>query len=198
MWEGFHVGGHLGWNDSDYGVGQTSPASALATINDSADGVIGGIVYGSSRQFGQWVLGTDSDISWADADSGLNVAANGLSATVETEWSSSTRVRAGYLLNPSLLAYATVGVAFATVDVSGTLIANGGDDERVVGLQYGGGIETTRHDRFFARLEYLHTDYDTERFAAVGGGTFDVDLESDVIRGAIGYRFDWGFRDLLR
>lgn len=198
IWEGFHLGAHLGWTDNDFGVGQTNPASPLATVNDDSDGAIGGIVYGSSWQFGQWVLGTDSDFSFSDSDTGLSFAANGLSASAEIDWSSSTRVRAGYLFNPNTLVYGTVGIASAEVEVTGTLIAGGSDDERAFGVQYGAGIESTFGGRYFARVEYLHTDYGTEKFAAVGGGTFDVDLDSDTVRGAIGYRFDWSPLDLLR
>jgi opacity protein-like surface antigen len=62
---------------------------------------------------------------------------------------------------------------------------------------YGGGVETTTSNRWFARLEYLHTDYGSEEFAATDGD-FKVDPDTDVIRGAIGYRFDWNPMDLLR
>lgn len=197
IWEGFHVGAHVGGTDVDYGVSQTAPASPLAAIRDSGDGVIGGILYGTSWQFGQWVVGTDSDWSWADADSGANVAANGLAATVDIDYASSTRARVGFLARPNLMVYGTAGIAFASVDVSGTLIAGGSDDETFVGFVAGGGLEATFQNRMFARVEYLHTDYGDENFTEVGGGRFNVDLDSDTVRGAIGYRFDWSPMDLL-
>lgn len=197
IWEGFHVGVHGGYADSDFGIGQTVPASPLATISNSDDGFTGGFLYGSSWQFGNFVVGTDSVYSFGDTQTGLNVAANGLSATAEVEWSSETRARAGVLVRPNTLVYGTLGVAFASVDVSGSLIAGGSDDDTVVGVTYGGGIETTMGSRWFARIEYTHTDYDDESFREVGGGSFDVDLDTDVVRGAIGYRFDWSPFDLL-
>jgi len=169
----------------------------LATIRDDEDGFAGGFVYGSSWQFNKWVLGTDSEYSFGDLESGLNVAANGTSATAEIDWSSSSRLRAGYLVSPNTMVYGSVGVAFAQVDVSGSLMAGGSDDETSVGLVLGGGIETTMGNRWFARLEYLHTDYGEESFNEVGGGKFDVDIDTDVVRGAIGYRFDWSPLDLL-
>lgn len=197
IWEGTHVGGHAGWADFDYGISQTAPASPLATIRNGEDSFVGGFLYGSSWQFGNLVLGTDSAYSFGDTETGLNVAANGLSATAEVEWSSETKARAGFLVQPNILVYGTLGVAFAGVDVSGSLIAGGNDDESVFGFVYGGGIETTMGNRWFARLEYLHTDYDKENFRQAGGGTFDVDLDTNVVRGAIGYRFDWSPLDLL-
>ncbi len=197
IWEGLHVGGHAGWADFDYGIGQTTPASPLVTIRDGEDSFVGGFLYGSSWQFGNLVLGTDSAYSFGDTQTGLNVVASGLSATAEVEWSSETRARAGILVRPNTLVYGTLGVAFASVDVSGSLIAGGSDDATAVGIVYGGGVETTMGNRWFARIEYLRTDYDEESFRQVGGGTLDVDLDSDVVRGAIGYRFDWSPLDLL-
>jgi outer membrane immunogenic protein len=197
IWEGFHVGVHGGWADQDFGIGQTNPASALVTRSDSDDGFVGGFLYGSQWQFGNYVLGTDSAYSFGDTKTGLNTAANGLSATAEVEWSAESRVRAGVLVQPNILVYGTLGIAFANLDVSGTLIAGGSDDDRAFGISYGAGVETTLGNRGFARLEYIHTDYDEESFRQTGGGSFDVDLDTDVIRGAIGYRFDWSPLDLL-
>ncbi len=119
------------------------------------------------------------------------------SATAEFDWSSETRLRAGLLVNPGLLVYGTVGVAFAGVDVAGSIIAGGKDDERVFGIAYGGGAEMTLRSRWFARVEYIHTDFDQEKFRNAGGSTFNVDLDTDIVRGAIGYRFDWSPLDLL-
>lgn len=198
IWEGFHVGGHLGWSDAGYGIGQTTPASPLATIRDKEDYFDGGFLYGSSWQFGKWVLGTDSAYSFGEGETGLNVAASGASATAEIEWSSSSSLRAGYLVTPNTMIFGTLGVAFAKVEASGTLIAGGSDDDTAVGLAIGGGVETTLGNRWFARVEYLHTSYGEESFKEVGGGKFDIDLDTDVVRGAIGYRFDWSPFDLLR
>lgn len=197
VWEGFHVGLHAGWFDSDYDISQTAPASALTTISDSDDGFVGGFVYGSSWQFGNMVVGTDSAYNFGDNKTGLNIATNATSATAEVEWSSETRLRAGMLVKPNLLLYGTVGVAFASIDVSGSLIAGGRDDDRAFGVSFGGGAEANFNERWFARIEYIHTDYDKESFREVGGGAFNVDLDTDVVRGAVGYRFDWSPLDLL-
>lgn len=191
IWEGFHVGGQIGGADIDYGA---SGAGGL-TGDDEGDGVIGGIVYGTSWQFGQWVVGTDSDFSFSDAESGAFT--DGVdTATAETNWSSSSRVRAGHLVTPNLLVYGTVGIAFADIDVSGSL--TGSQDERFFGVQYGGGIETTFRGRYFLRAEYLHTDYGDENFGTGGGGApLNLDPDSDVVRAAVGYRFNWTPLDLL-
>ena len=198
IWEGFHVGAHAGWADVDYGVSQTLPVSPLVTTRDSQDSFVGGFTYGSSWQFGNMVVGTDSAYTFGDLESGLNVAANGSSATVDFKYKSESRLRAGLLVNPNILVYGTVGIALADAEVSGTLVGGGKDDDLLFGVAYGGGIETTMGSRWFARLEYIHIDYDDEGFREVGGGSFDVDADTDIIRGAIGYRFDWSPFDLLK
>lgn len=197
IWEGFHFGAHVGGTDVDYGVSQRAPASPLATIRDSGDGIVGGVLYGSTWQFDQWVLGTDSDWSWSDADSGANIAANGLAASVDLNLATSSRGRVGYLARPNLMVYGTAGIAFASIDVTGTLLAGNGKDKNLVGFVAGAGLEATFQNRMFARVEYLHTDYDDKSFNEVGGGRFNVDLDSDTVRGAIGFRFDWSPFDLL-
>ncbi|MDA7946543.1 MAG: outer membrane beta-barrel protein [Hyphomicrobiaceae bacterium] len=190
IWEGFHVGGHAGWGDFDYGVSQSGPASPLVGVRDSEDTFLGGFVFGSSWQFGKWVLGTDSAYKFGDAETGTNLAANGFGATVDVNYSAETRARAGILVQPNTLIYGTVGLASAEIEASGALVG-GSNDKKVYGVVFGGGIETTTDSRWFARIEYLYADYEDESFAQVGGGSLDVDLDSSTVRGAIGYRFDW-------
>lgn len=194
MWEGFHVGGHLGWVGSDYNHNRV-PFAPIAPYDDDASGVTGGIVYGTSWQFGYWVLGTDSDFSWSDADTSLNTTAGG-SFTLDTKWSSSSRLRAGFLMNQNFMLYGTAGIAFAKVEGSGAFFA-GDSSKRLTGFQYGVGIEAMLHDRWFARAEYLRTDYGSKTIWGPGGGV-RVDLDTDVVRGAVGYRFDWSPFDILR
>lgn len=197
-WEGVHVGGTFGWFGGDYDIRQRTPASPLVATDGDADGGMGGVVYGTTWQFDGWVFGTDSDYTWSDAETGPNVVASGLTATVDTKWTSSTRVRAGHLVSPNLLVYGTLGIAWSRLEASGPLIAAGGRSRTTTGFQYGGGVEYTTDSRWFARVEYLHTDYSDKSFAEVGGGRLVADLDSDVVRGALGYRFDWSWFDLLR
>ena len=202
IWEGFHFGVHGGGADHDFNIGQTAPALPLVTIRDSADGAVAGIVYGTSWRRGQWVYGTDSDWSWMDADTGLNVTtgprlATARSATVGIDHVFTTRGRAGYLFGPNVLVYGTAGVAFTKAKATGSLIAGGSQSKRLTGFVYGIGLEATFSNRWFGRIEYLRTDYGDKKFTEVGGGTFNIDLDSDVVRGVIGYRFDWSPFDIL-
>jgi outer membrane immunogenic protein len=197
IWEGFHVGVHGGYGDSDYGISQRTPASPLTIINDDDDGFLGGFTYGTQWQSGNFVFGTDSVYSFGDQETGLSVAANGSTARTEINYSSETRFRAGVLVQPNVLVYGTLGLGIADVKAKGSLIAGGSDDDWMLGFAYGGGIETTMGNRWFARVEYIHIDYGDENFNEVGGGRFNVDLDTDIVRAAVGYRFDWSPWDLI-
>ena len=196
-WEGTHFGGHIGWADSDFSSNTRGGAAALATPLTGGDGFAGGFLYGASWQLDNWVLGSDSVWTFGDTSSGTAATAAGLTVTADTNYTTETRARVGYLVLPELLIYGTAGIAFADVDVNGTALIGNGDDQTYFGWTYGGGVEAMIADRWFARVEYSHTDYDDENFAAIGGGVHQVDLDTDAVRAAVGYRFDWSPLDLL-
>ena len=197
-WEGTHFGGHLGWDDNSYDANSNSGASALTTNLGDKDGFAGGLLYGASIQSNNWVLGTDSVLTFGELDSSAATTAAGLTFSAETNYQTETRARVGYLALPDILIYGTAGIAFADVDVKGNALADGGDDKTFFGYTYGGGVEMMFSERWFARVEYVHSEFDDANFAAIGGGSHEVDLDSDAVRTAFGYRFDWSPLDLLR
>ena len=211
IWEGFHLGGHLGGTETDFGFSQPNLSFPLAIGDDADTSATGGIVYGTSWQFNQWVVGTDSDWTWGHDDaSGLTTGVVNIGTPavvvlggpfnvteVNIDYTSSTRGRLGYLIKPNILLYGTLGIAFAQVELNGSFIAGGEQDERLFGFAYGGGIEVTLPSRWFARVEYIGLDFEDETFADTQGGTLKVDLDTNTVRGAIGFRFDWSPLDLL-
>lgn len=198
IWEGFHVGGHVGWTDADYGISAFGAAAPIIAGFGDNDDFSGGVLYGSSWQFNNWVLGTDSVWTFSDLDSAIGTTAGALTASAELNYMSESRARLGYLITPHVMLFGALGLGIADIDLKGTAVAGGSDSENLWGITYGGGLEFTTDSRWFGRIEYVHTDYDDENFNAAGGGLYNVDLDSDTVRGAIGYRFDWSPFDLLR
>jgi outer membrane immunogenic protein len=128
-WTGFHVGGNIG------GAGTSvnelwSPTFAVSPILGSTGGVsfAGGLQAGYDWQFAPtWVAGVEADWSWASArgsinqpwslyPSGVLVPGSFTSMSSTLDWVSSVRVRLGYLVAPTLLAYATAGGAWGRFD----------------------------------------------------------------------------------
>ena len=93
------------------GVGTASSARKM-------DGVIGGFQSGYNYQFGQWVLGLETDIQ-ASGQKGSSVygIAPGvtLSADHKLPWFGTSRTRLGVLVSPTVLLYGTAGVAYGQV-----------------------------------------------------------------------------------
>jgi outer membrane immunogenic protein len=154
---------------------------------DSTGVRIAGLL-GINWQLDRWVLGLESDFGWGDNEKsrkgipGAQVAGfpNNDKAEVEQSWDTGVRIRAGYLVTPSLLAYGTGGVAWLHKEVravcsvlfSGSngnwcVVQPGKDSvsETPVGWTIGSGIEWMFAPHWTVRGEY--------RFAKFGDTTAD-------------------------
>ena len=102
---------------------------------DGDDGFVGGVQLGYNWQANPVVYGVEGDISLSGSDS--------------IDWLASARGRLGYLIQPSLLVYATAGLG---------LVSDGDTD---AGFVYGLGVEGKLSYMTSARIEYLEfTDGD--------------------------------------
>ncbi len=206
-WYGFYIGAHAGYAWSNDSVDFTSATGLLAigvnipgSLGSNSNGFIGGIHWGSNYQFGSVVLGFDSDFSWLDRDATQTVTLGGITttATQSLDWFGTTRVRAGFLVTPNTLLYATGGLASgrAEVDIThtaaGTFNINARDT--LWGYAIGGGIEYLAGPWMF-RVEYLHYDLGDLDFAytipATGTITTSTNFSGDIVRAGISYKFNW-------
>jgi outer membrane immunogenic protein len=95
---------------------------------------------------------------------------------VKTDWDASVRARAGVLLTPTILAYATGGPAWIHVESTSTCSTNAvghcapiigfgpgiiTDTKNQIGWTVGGGFEVAFWQNFVARGEYRYSDYGT-------------------------------------
>jgi len=116
-----------------------------ASSSDHDDGLVAGVQIGYNWQSNYFVYGLEGDLSLAEGS---------------VDWLASVRGRAGYLLDPRLLAYATLGFGFA----------NAGDTES--DLVFGLGLEGRINPTTTLRLEYLSYG----------------DLDINVVRAAINFK----------
>jgi outer membrane immunogenic protein len=224
-WYGFFIGvqGGYGWGQNPVAFSSVTPPylSAIGTtiplgLADDPRGGTVGIVYGSNWQFGQWVLGTISDFSWADirrSETLTLTAAPGPFGTrtnfaeQRMRWFATTRVRAGYLVAENVLLYGSGGLASANFDVSvghtavglpcavAAACPAGSFGKTRYGWAAGAGIEYGAGPWMF-NLEYLHYDLGTQSFT-YGDGispallTATTKFSGDMVRGSISYKFNW-------
>jgi len=136
-------------------------------------------------QFGGLVVGVEGDASWKRAQDSYYLQATpapgvteAFSGTMRQGWDGSFRGRVGALLGPTLLAYATAGLALGEVGGSFSYVANhlpslalpgcpscssvsgqqSWSDTRL-GYTIGAGLETSLGSGLKARIEYRYTDF---------------------------------------
>jgi outer membrane immunogenic protein len=176
-WAGLYVGLAGG-----YGFGDTSFDAAPVVDGKPKGGLFGG--YGGYNwQYGSWVLGVESDFSAADLK-----ATPVPGFTEKTDELASSRVRVGYVVLPSLLAYGTGGAGYGHTEITEFGGRGGGStsiDINQFGWVAGAGLEYKVWGSFIARAEYLH--YDFAKTSVVPGVNLSETV--DVVRGGVSYKF---------
>jgi len=226
-WYGFYVGGHVGYGWGNDAVSFSNTTGGYAGLigtsipfsaADQPKGVLGGIQWGSNWQFGQWVLGIDSDFAWTDIHSSETVTIGGGIARAnfvdqKLDWLSTTRARAGFLLQPNLMIFGSGGIAAGRANVSvannlvgvactvGNACPNDNARDTLWGWAAGAGIEYATGPWLW-RLEYLHYDLGDLTFTysdriTASTVTASTNFSGDIVRGAISYKFDWQPLDLI-
>lgn len=182
--------------------------------NISDEDWFAGIGVGGDQQFGNIVLGGVIDVAYGDLGGterfvpypvGLDPDNSGnpvWDATAEIEYFGTARLRAGYLLKPNLLAYATGGLAWAMVDSSVNSIHGEGtknesasfasSENNHIGWTAGAGLEWKLTDHVSLTGEYLYVDLGEVDYRFAGEhatDNFHPDLELQIIKAGLNYRF---------
>ncbi len=203
-WTGFYAGVNVGpvWGDSKINVVST-PVSAnpnhgnvlsSAALAGSASGgqtfggLVGGGQVGYNYQMGSIVLGLEADImgltgnrttmfyTASVAGGGSPPVNSAFTATSQVDWLGTVRGRLGYTVTPTLLLYATGGLAYGGVNSNFVMMQNhtgtggGGGGGLISGASYGsasdtrvgwtvgGGMEYAFVPNWTLRVEYLYFD----------------------------------------
>jgi outer membrane immunogenic protein len=193
-WTGFYIGGNLGWNWGSYDLngfseqvvvlpGFTVPVTVdVPAFSFDDRQLLGGGQLGYNQQFGKFVIGFEGDFQ-ATSLSGSTFAERsffvlgqiqtlGISRSLRTDWTASTRLRAGVAWERFLF-YGTGGAAFADVNVEAfdflepVILQTSRDDATLLGWTAGIGAEwAVAKSPISVGLEYRHSDF--------GGKSFNV------------------------
>ncbi len=227
-WTGFYIGGNIGysWGRSDDTSTLTNTAgTVLFSSADKTDlnGIVGGGQIGYNWQVQSWVWGLEADIQGTDekgtrnflCPTGVCTPTFGVVAVFpgpavpvalnqKIDWFGTVRARAGVLVTPKVLLYATGGLAYGEVDSGATIglvpTAFPSTSSTNVGWTVGAGIEGAIGGGWTAKLEYLYVDLGTvsgsflTTNAALGGGvltsSYSSKITDNVLRVGVNYRFD--------
>ena len=196
------TGTPVSFNPAGLNVGAPATANALAAVLASnaprpAGVFIGGGQFGYNFQFAPaFVLGFETDIQALAGSSGksnvsttssfapfgfpANSYSSSASFTQRLDYLGTVRGRIGYLATPSLLTYATGGLAYGGAHVSSSfsiqqtfpgwnttivppIFGGASASNTAVGWTIGGGLEWMFGRNWSAKLEYLYYDLGTVR-----------------------------------
>jgi outer membrane immunogenic protein len=189
-WTGFYVGGNIGysWGRSRDDSSLTNGAGTIlyaSSDRSNLDGVVGGGQIGYNWQMQNWVWGFEADIQGTDergsryftCPAGVCLpstilggplalvivvpgAAVPLSLDQKIDWFGTVRARAGVLVSPKVLLYATGGLAYGEVKSSEIVggVAGFSSTSTNVGYTVGAGVEGVIGGNWTAKLEYLYVD----------------------------------------
>lgn len=211
-WYGFYIGGIAGYawgaDPIDLSYGSGFPPGLPATEAGNSRGFMGGVEYGTNYQFGRWVLGTESDYSFADVTSSQTTSAGGFTNFGSEKLSSfsTTRGRVGYTLRDDLLLFGAAGLADGTVKTSVASLDSscppcfvGSKSKTLWGWTAGAGIEYA-NGPWSMKVEYLHYDLgDLNLTLSDPTGTISTSTRfaGDIVRAGVNYHFTWTPWDLI-
>jgi outer membrane immunogenic protein len=173
-WTGLYVGVHAGYGwgherDDQSHLFALAPPPPPPPDRLNVKGFIGGAHVGYIYQFGQFVLGAEGDVDYADISGSGAFSYNG--GTVvgsfrqKSDLQGSARVRAGYAID-NLLLYTTGGVAFANAKVS---TDGAGPSNTHVGWTAGGGVEYAFTSHWIGRAEVRYSDFEKKNYETLYG-----------------------------
>jgi outer membrane immunogenic protein len=166
-WAGWYAGVNLGyeWARVDGSPGPANPR-----------GVAGGLQGGYNWQFGQFVLGGETDLQLTGADDTF------APWKFSNPWFGTLRARAGYAMNNVLL-FGTGGLAYGDVKAEN---AGATETHTSLGWTAGAGMEVGFTPHWSAKVEYLYMDLGNRTSSLTGT---DLDLRASILRFGVNYRF---------
>ena len=230
-WSGFYIGvnGGYSWGRSSRDLNFFNPltgvviASATGAGRDLDGGVFGGQL-GYNWQTANWVFGIETDAQWTGQKGGTTVlcpvagcfptlavapggARTAASLNDKLEWFGTFRGRGGILVTPSVLLYATGGLAYGTLQTDVALSSftatgipftfGATRSSEKFGWTIGGGIESMFAANWTAKLEFLYMDLGSISNSVVLptaagfplGANVTSRVTDSIIRGGINYKF---------
>lgn len=205
-WTGFYVGVNAGYgfgNNNNSEGAFVAPFGFVPGANDNGDnsGFVGGGQIGFNYQMGQFVVGLETDLQYADMKSNrvgfIPAPGRIVSGNSGIDYFGTVRARLGFAFDRTLI-YATGGFAYAGGGGNNGFNFVGGDDSRT-GYVVGGGVEYAFTNNITLKLEGLYVGLDggsnTAFFVTPAGvatpvvGVGKQDNEFGVVRVGLNYKF---------
>ena len=184
-WSGLYVGVNGAYNWGSFS------GSGSGLLANPKGGMLGGTV-GYNYQFGNYVIGYEGDVDYAEANwvSGRRTTPGGASSSVHVDGALVTeRLRLGYAIDRTLL-FVTGGYAGADVDAAlvdpahGTWTTGNWSNGYVVGA----GLEYAFTNNISAKAEYLYAGFGSHHYFG-GVDLAKGSLGLSMVRVGLNYHF---------
>ncbi len=186
---GFYIGlggGHDRLNSKNTGDRE---AGSLLQVDAGEGGASGGLFAGYGAVWHNIYLGAEAEAELSDVTWEREREPTGRVFEVDKEGGFGAALRAGYVLPGGALAYGRAGVMYSKFNTQVTTTGNHfEEDEFLLGLRLGMGLELPISEDLFARLEYSYTEYEDSSLAT-GTGPEGFENSEGLFRAAIGWRF---------
>ena len=213
------TGGYIGVNAGFAGGKFKNPLALTDTetgdwiggdLSNRTNGFVGGVQAGYNWQFGQAVVGVETDFNFAGLKGEYGVAnidefaVQSSSITNKVDWFGTLRARLGYVPTERLMVYATGGAAYGhvktTLDYSyddGMFSFEDSTTEKKTrwGYTVGAGAEYAVTNNWTLKSEYLYTDLGKAKlYSAVDpdlglGASLDTKAKFHTVRFGLNYKF---------
>lgn len=187
--EGFYAGagGGYGALNSDHRGPRNAGSVLNAEFGD--EGATGGLFGGYGLVWQGFYLGAEVEAELSNVTWDHERDPTGRTFGVDKQGGYGGALRAGYVLPGGALAYGRAGVMHSKFE---TNFQTGGgsfeEDDMLLGLRLGLGLEVPISESVFARMEYSYTDYE-DNSLTTGGGTEHFENSESLFRAAVGFRF---------
>lgn len=184
-WEGFYAGVH-----GEYLWGEPTVDALVPFADGDFDGFAGGVTGGYNHVIDQILIGIEADLALSEADGVANATTSGEGLSVDLEWLSTIRGRAGFV-HENLLLFVTGGLAMGRLeaDYFGFGPMSTALDETAVGYTIGAGAEWAVTENVTIKAEYLYIDLANEALDVQIAGYQGVGLETSLVRFGVNWQF---------
>jgi outer membrane immunogenic protein len=176
-WQGLYIGvnGGGGWGNSTW--------TGVSNDFNTSGGLFGGQI-GYNWQFGQTVLGLETDIQWSGIK-GSGACAFG--CETKNNWFGTARGRLGYAYD-RFLPYVTGGLAYGNIEANPSFGFTSASTTNA-GWTVGAGVEFALMQNWTAKVEYLYVNLGDFNTAVSAPGFTNVDFTANVVRAGVNFRF---------
>jgi outer membrane immunogenic protein len=198
-WTGFYIGANGGFGGNNVNYSSTlAGVSESATLNSS--GFLGGGQVGFNWQLARmWVIGVEGDFDGTNISSNATATVPFATASAGTQinWFGTVRGRAGILVTPVALLYATGGWAYGHTTTSATATGFGltesvSSGNMQNGWTAGAGLEYAINPWLSFKTEYLYVNLGSANLSGMAGGipvTVSEKTAINTVKAGLNFKF---------